>query len=165
MIFLFLLFVLAISKYTYKHTIKTNITNKSKLLDNMKKKKFFDLYLKEVKAENILFEPTINEIYLNNKQIIKYKCIPIITYLPFNIPKMSIKQNWTLENDIFSGKISCNYIDFDIKIELLENNSYIDIIIIGSINKKLIFVPNIALNYAIYDYENIYKKILLLMDI
>lgn len=160
---LFLLFFILIcnAKYNYKHTIKTNYTNKNKLIDAMSRSEYFKLYLNEVKAKKITFSPEITSDYLNdNSQIIKYICVPKITLLPINLPNLQITQKWNITNEVFMGNIKCSYIDFDIMLEFLEENELIDIIITSTINKKLAFIPNIALKYAIYDYENIYNKII-----
>ena len=104
---------------------------------------------------------TMSRHYLNdNSQIIKYMCVPKITFLPIKLPNLQITQTWNITNNIFIGNIKCSYIDFDIMLEFFESNELIDIIITGTINKKIIFIPNIALKYAIYDYENIYRKII-----
>ena len=158
-ILLLYLFVLSNANYVYNHVIKTNIASKSKLFDLMREKRYFDLYLNEVNANNIIFNPPINDRFLNNNQIIEYNCKPKLTNYPIKLPKMNIQQIWKVKNNKFEGNIITSLMDIMLEIDFLKKDN-IEIHLKGTIQKKSFFVPNIALKYAILDYENICKKIL-----
>ena len=161
MYFLILFYFLIISNanYVYKHVIKTNISSKTKLFDYMREKRYFDQYLNEVKANNVMFTPIVEDLYLNRPQIIEYNCIPKITLYAMKLPNMKIKHIWNITGDKFNGNIITKYIDFNLEIDFFEKEKG-EIHLTGSINKKSLFIPNFALKYAIYDYESICKKIL-----
>ncbi len=162
LIFYFLIFCNA--NYVYKHVIKTNISSKTKLFNYMREKRYFDQYLNEVKASDVMFTPIIDHLYLHNPQIIEYKCVPKITLYPMKLPAMKIKHIWNITRDKFHGNIITKLIDFNLEIDFLEKEN-VEIHLTGTINNKSFFIPNFALKYAIYDYESICKKILNSMDI
>tara|TARA_B100001063_G_C16739742_1_gene544084 strand:+ start:772 stop:1170 length:399 start_codon:yes stop_codon:yes gene_type:complete len=130
----------------------------------MREKRYFDQYLNEVKASDVMFTPIIDHLYLHNPQIIEYKCVPKITLYPMKLPAMKIKHIWNITRDKFHGNIITKLIDFNLEIDFLEKEN-VEIHLTGTINNKSFFIPNFALKYAIYDYESICKKILNSMDI
>ena len=51
-------------KYFYNHIIKTELKSVNELTNIMTSKKYFDLYLEEVKADNIVYDPCLNDSLL-----------------------------------------------------------------------------------------------------
>ena len=160
MILLLLLFFHCVyCKYFYNHIIKTELKSVNELTNIMTSKKYFDLYLEEVKADNIVYDPCLNDSLLEYPFKVDYYSKPKVTLLPLTFPKINIKQSWKKENNIMKGRISCNFIDFNLDLEIKKNETvYIDIN--SCINSKMFFLPNKVLKYALYDYENIFKKII-----
>ena len=72
---------------------------------------------------------------------------------------MHIQQIWKVKNNKFEGNIITSLMDIMLEIDFLKKDN-IEIHLKGTIQKKSFFVPNVALKYAILDYENICKKIL-----
>jgi len=150
-------------KYTYNHIIKTDFKSSVELNDIMSSKKYFDLYLEEVNADNIVFDPCFNTTNLEFPFKINYSSQPKISLLPLKFPKISILQSWKKEGELVKGNIKCSLIDFDLELEIKQNTSDIDNVYINlnsKINSKIFFVPNKALKYALYDYESIFHKII-----
>jgi hypothetical protein len=151
-----------VSKYVYKHVIKTNYESTSDLYDKMISDQYFDLYLQEIGATNIdnekTFIPKIISKYVKKSKTITYTCLPNIKYIPFKIP-LKIVQKWIFYNSVLDGNLYCKYMDFNLKIELMKNETvYLNIT--GEINDKSFIVPNNALNDAIMEYEQVFRKII-----
>ena len=168
---LILLFLLNIaqwtnSKYTYKHIVKTNFVSTDSVLDAMCSKKYFDLYLQEVKADTIEYIPkmTTNKLTSRQDQKVSYECIPEVSFLPFKIPKMRIVQNWKIDNSILYGNIHTKYLDFDLIVKFVSDDT-VQLEITGIVNKKMIVIPNYTLKNAIRDYENIFRNIIREFDL
>ena len=76
-------------------------------------------------------------------------------------PRINIIQKWNKEDEIMKGNIKCKFIDFDLDLNLVKNESdYVVIEMNSSINNKLFFLPNKVLNLALNDYEGIFHKII-----
>tara|TARA_B100000212_G_C27054203_1_gene396971 strand:+ start:31 stop:525 length:495 start_codon:yes stop_codon:yes gene_type:complete len=149
----------AYCKYFYNHIIKTDFKSVNELSNIMTSKNYFDLYLEEVKADNITYDPCLNDSLLEYPFEVSYNSKPKVTLLPLTFPKINIKQSWKKENNIMKGRIVCSFIDFNLDLEIKQNDSvYIDIN--SCINSKMFFLPNKVLKYALYDYENIFHKII-----
>ena len=89
MILLLLLFFHCVyCKYTYNHIIKTDFKSSVELNDIMSSKKYFDLYLEEVDADNIIFDPCFNNTNLEFPFKINYSSQPKISLLPLKFPKL-----------------------------------------------------------------------------
>lgn len=160
MLLLILLYLLGVSgKFSFNHIIKTKYTSIDNVYSIMRSKQYFDLYLKEVKANNIKFIPIIKD-KTNDTQIVSYMCKPVIGNLPISLPNSLISQTWNYYyNNTFVGNIDTYYINFDLNIEIKKNDTvYLDIM--GCINRKIYIIPNIAIKYALYDYDNIFQKII-----
>ena len=119
MILLLLLFFHCVyCKYTYNHIIKTDFKSSVELNDIMSSKKYFDLYLEEVDADNIIFDPCFNNTNLEFPFKINYSSQPKISLLPLKFPKISILQSWKKEGELVKGNIKCSLIDFDLELEI-----------------------------------------------
>lgn len=147
------------SKYAHKHVIQTSFTKKKYAFDLMRSVKYFQHYLDEVSASDIEFIPkhVKCEKILPCQQQIRYYSIPKISLLPVRIPKLQITQTWNIEENIFVGNIQSKYLDFDLTLEIKKNDKvYIEIT--GTINRKLLIIPNSILKHIIADYEGIFWK-------
>lgn len=164
LLFFILLIHLIHGKFICNHVIKTNFSSKSKLVDIMLSKKYFDYYLDIVGADTIIFDPIVVTKEINFPQMIDYKCVPKITYFPMRFPKIRITQYWQLDKNIFKGRIKCSYIDFNLELEVRQNESnYADNVYVnmkGTINNKLFILPNNILKQAMHDYESIFYQII-----
>ena len=161
LLYFFLFFICAFGKFTCHHVIKTDFTSKSELMNIMTSKDYYNYYLEEVKADNITFKPECKGNKLNYPQTIEYYSKPKITLFPMKFPRINIIQKWNKENEIMKGNIKCKFIDFDLDLNIVKNESdYVVIEMNGSINNKLFFLPNKVLNLAINDYEGIFHKII-----
>jgi hypothetical protein len=157
---LILLFLINVSgKFMFNHIIKTNYTSIDNVYSIMRSKQYFDLYLKEVKANNINFIPIIKD-KTSDTQTVSYICKPVIGSIMISLPNLLITQTWNYNNNnTFVGNIDTYYINFDLTIEIKKNDKvYLDIM--GCINRKIYIIPNIAIKYALYDYDNIFQKII-----
>ena len=76
LLFFILLIHLIHGKFICNHVIKTSFSSKSKLVDIMLSKKYFDYYLDIVGADSIIFDPKVVTKEINFPQTIDYKCIP-----------------------------------------------------------------------------------------
>ena len=94
LILLLLFFNCAYCKHFYNHIIKTDFKSINELNNIMTSKNYFDLYLEEVKADNITYNPCLNDSLLEYPFEVNYCSKPKITLLPLTFPKINIKQNW-----------------------------------------------------------------------
>lgn len=148
----------------YRHIIKTNFKDENNLINVMYSKKFFNKYLELVGSENTIYTPSIeDEDNLCSPQEIEYISSPNISFLKI-INKVNIKHKWNRENNILLGNINSYYTNFDLKIYCRKEEELINLIFEAKINRKLFFIPNVALKYALNDFGNRFNEIISLLS-
>lgn len=141
--------------------VHTQYKNISELSLDISKPEFFYNYLKIVKAEEINFDPSVeNKNIIKFPQEITYKCIPDIPLIPKTFGKIKIKQLWKLSNNDFIGTITSDLITFNVKIIPFLYKEKVSLIFQGNLINKSFFVPSQVLNQILLDMERIFNIIL-----
>ena len=141
--------------------VHTGFKNISELKNKISKPTFFKSYLHIVNAENVSFEPSIeNKSEIDFPLEISYKCRPSIPIFPSNMGSLDIQQIWSMENDEFTGIIKNKYISFDIRVIPFIYKDNVTLVFQGNIIRKHFFVPKQVLNEVLTDMESIFCKIL-----
>lgn len=148
----------------YKHIIRTKFKDRNKLIDFMYSVPFFSKYLDLVGNEETVFMPSIEKKYsLNSPQTIEYISDPSVSFFPI-LKKVRIKHIWKREENVLFGNINSYYINFDLKIYSEIDDKDIMLIFEADIKRKLFFVPNVALKYALNDFGNRFNEIINLLS-
>jgi len=141
--------------------VNTHFTNVSQLKNHILKPSFYENYLKIIKANNIQFNPPINNLTeivfpLN----ITYKCNPNIKIYPSKFSNMEILQKWNLNDYEFTSDIKTTYISFKVKIIPFNYYDNISLIFKGELIDKNFFVPTSIIKEILIDIEKIFQQLI-----
>ena len=160
MLLYILLFIpLMNAKYIATHVVNTNFKNQSDIVSHFTNPNVYHEYLKIVEATDITFEPNLgNKVNFPFKMI--YYNYPNINFFPYKLPKTKIIQIWDRNDLTFIGIIETEFVTIKLTIKPICNqNSKIQLLLQGELEKKKFYVPNSIVNLILTDFEKIFIKI------
>ena len=159
---MFILFLnyMKISGYLYNKSVKTPFTHSENLTSFLETPCFFDSYLSIINAENITYDPIIENKF-SYPQKLSYNFLPKIPNIPsFLISKQRINHTWLKNNLTLNGLIESNYANFNISVYPNKTNDDIFMTINGTVNKKNPLIPNNLVTLLMDQFCDIFLYIL-----
>lgn len=148
--------------YTCIKFVKTPFFTKDEFIDCFSNAQFFYNYIDVVKGSDIEFLPILEKSReLNFPQIIKYRALPDIPFIPsFMLSKINIHQKWLRETDTFVGEVRTKFFTFDLILSTTQKNGEIMMNMEGKMKEKISLLPDHTLDILIDQFGGIFTKIM-----
>ena len=148
--------------YTCSKFVKTPFYTKDEFIECFSNADFFYKYINIVKGSNIEFIPILpKNNYLTFPQIIKYRAVPDIPFIPsFMLSKINIHQKWLREKESFIGEITTKFLTFDLILTTQSCDGEIFMSMEGKMKEKISLLPDHTLDLLIEQFGGIFSKIM-----
>ena len=139
------LFIVCTNSYKTYNLFRTKLTSKRQIIDSLANQEFFNFYLEQVNAENIVWSPSFERnIDFTYTQKISYKSKPNLSIYPKSFPKVYIHHSWVRDDELFYGNISSKYLNTEMLVRPVQYDTYhCGLLIHGEIKYKNIILYQI----------------------